>query len=63
MDRPKLKLKNLKKVYDRVTGGEITIVQVKQALTDLDGSRIAKDKYNSVFHGFNTYLKTIINGR
>lgn len=58
-----IKIKEFKKIYDRVTGGEITIVQVKQALTDLDGSRIAKDKYNSVFHGFNTYLKTIINGR
>lgn len=53
-------IKEFKSIYDRIDKKEITINQVRQALTDLDGSRIAKEKYNSVFHGFNTYLKTIL---
>lgn len=53
-------IKEFKSIYDRIDKKEITINQVRQALTDLDGSKIAKEKYNSVFHGFNTYLKTIL---
>lgn len=49
-----------KKIYDRIDKKEITIHQVKLALEDLDKSKLAKDKYNSVYHGFNTYLKTIL---
>ena len=49
-----------KKIYDRIYKKEITINQVKLALSDLDGSRVAKDRYNSVYHGFNTFIKTII---
>jgi hypothetical protein len=49
-----------KKIYDRIDKKEITINQVKLALEDLDKSKLAKDKYNSVYHGFNTYLKTIL---
>lgn len=54
-------IKEFKNIYDRIDKKEININQVKQALTDLDGSKIAKERYNSVYHGFNTYLKTILN--
>lgn len=49
-----------KKIYDRVMKNDFTIEQAKTALQELDGSRIAKDRYNSVYHGFNTFIKTII---
>ena len=52
-----------KKIYIRICKKDITIIQVKQALSDLDGSRVAKERYNSVFHGFNTFLKTILKGQ
>ncbi len=52
-----------KKIYVRISKKDITIIQVKQALSDLDGSRVAKERYNSVFHGFNTFLKTILKGQ
>lgn len=49
-----------KKIYDRILNNEIDINNVKQALSDLDGSKTAKEKYNSVYHGFNTFIKTIL---
>lgn len=54
-----LTIAEFKKIYDRITKKEIEIKQVQQAFLDLDGNRIAKEKYNSVYHGFNVYLKTI----
>jgi len=57
-----LTIAEYKKVYDRVLKKEITIEQTKSALQDLDGSRQAKERYNSVYHGFNTFIKTILKG-
>ena len=52
-----IKIKEFKKIYDRIQNNEITINQVKQALSDLDCKKQAKDNYNSVYHGFNVYIK------
>ena len=49
-----------KMIYDKISKGEYSIQQAKQALSDLDGSKQAKEKYNSVYHGFNTYIKFIL---
>jgi len=49
-----------KKIYDRIQKKEISINHVRQALLDLDGSRQAKEKYNSVNHGLNTFIKTAL---
>jgi len=51
------------KLYERIQNNEITPVEVRQALIDLDANKQAKDKYNSVMHGLNIYLKTIISKR
>lgn len=48
-----------KNIFDRIVKKQIEIKQVQQAFLDLDGNRLAKEKYNSVYHGFNAYLKTI----
>lgn len=48
-----------KNIFDRIVKKQIEIKQVQQAFLDLDGNRMAKEKYNSVYHGFNAYLKTI----
>ena len=51
------------KLYERIQNNEITPAEVRQALIDLDANKQAKDKYNSVMHGLNIYLKTIISKR
>jgi hypothetical protein len=53
-------VKQFKAIYDRIQNNEISIEQTRQALSDLDGSKLAKDKYSSVYHGFNTFIKTIL---
>jgi len=58
-----LTIYEFKKIYDRIISKEITSAEVRQALIDLDANKQAKDKYNSVAHGLNIYLKTIINRR
>lgn len=55
-----LTVSEYKKIFDRAEKKEFSILQAKQALTELDASRQAKDKYNSVFHGFNTFIRTIL---
>jgi len=55
-----LTVSEYKKIFDRAEKKEFSILQAKQALTELDASRHAKDKYNSVFHGFNTFIRTIL---
>ena len=55
-----LTVSEYKKIFDRAEKKEFSIIQAKQALTELDASRQAKDKYNSVFHGFNTFIRTIL---
>jgi len=58
-----LTIYEFKKIYDRIISKEITSAEVRQALIDLDANKQAKDKYNSVAHGLNIYLKTIISRR
>ena len=58
-----LTIYEFKKIYDRIISKEITSSEVRQALIDLDANKQAKDKYNSVAHGLNIYLKTIISRR
>ena len=55
-----LTISEYKKIFDRAEKKEFSILQAKQALTELDASRQAKDKYNSVYHGFNTFIRTIL---
>ena len=55
-----LTVSEYKKIFDRAEKKEFSILQAKQALTELDASRHAKDKYNSVYHGFNTFIRTIL---
>ena len=58
-----LTIYEFKKIYDRIISKEITSSEVRQALIDLAANKQAKDKFNSVAHGSNIYLKTIINRR
>lgn len=57
-----LTISEFKKMYDRILKKDFNISQARTALQELDGSRKAKDNYNSVYHGFNTFIKTILKG-
>lgn len=55
-----LTIAEFKKLYDKIIKREITVEQVSLSLVDLAGSRPAKDKYNSVSHGLNVFLRTLL---
>lgn len=54
-----IKIKEYKQLFDKVYKGELTLQTIKDALEDLNGSRVAKERYNSVYHGLNVFIKTI----
>jgi hypothetical protein len=56
-------IKDFKVIFDKIQDGVYKIEDVRQALLDLDGSKQAKDKYNSVYHGLNVYINTILRSK
>ena len=56
-------IKDFKVIFDKIQDGIFKIEDVRQALLDLDGSKQAKEKYNSVYHGLNVYINTILRSK
>lgn len=56
-------IKDFKVIFDKIQDEIFKIEDVRQALLDLDGSKQAKEKYNSVYHGLNVYINTILRSK